>query len=91
MLWVWCRTVAAAPIGLLAWEPTYATGVALKSKKKKEVLGSIYMQILLGREYKIGWVRKVMPMAYLLPFMGNIFKSKPYKFRILNNLMVIRL
>ena len=34
-LWLWCRPVATAPIGPLAWEPPYAVGVALKSKKKK--------------------------------------------------------
>ena len=43
LLWPWCRTVAAAPIRPLAWEPPYATGVALnthihthtQTKKKK--------------------------------------------------------
>ena len=29
----------AAPIGLLAWEPPYATGVALKRQKKKKDRG----------------------------------------------------
>ena len=32
-LWLWCRLVAVAPVGPLAWEPPYATGVVLKSKK----------------------------------------------------------
>ena len=36
MLWLWCRTVATAPIQPLAWEIPYAAGVALKSKKKKK-------------------------------------------------------
>jgi len=35
LLWLWCRLVAAAPIGPLAWEPPYATGVALEKTKKK--------------------------------------------------------
>ena len=45
-LCLWCRPAAVAPIQPLAWEPTCAEGVALKSKKKKErnkkepVLGS---------------------------------------------------
>ena len=30
LLWLWCRLVATALIGPLAWEPSYATGVALK-------------------------------------------------------------
>ena len=28
LLWLWCRPVAAALIGPLAWEPPYATGAA---------------------------------------------------------------
>ena len=35
-LWLWCRTAATAPIRLLAWEPPYVLGAALKSKKRKE-------------------------------------------------------
>ena len=38
LLWLWCRTAAAAPIRPLACEPPYALGVALKSKKKKKKL-----------------------------------------------------
>ena len=30
LLWLWCRLAATTPIGALAWEPPYATGVALK-------------------------------------------------------------
>ena len=36
LLWLWCRLVATAPIWPLAWEPLYATGVALKSKNKQK-------------------------------------------------------
>ena len=36
LLWLWCRLAARAPIGPIAWEPPYATGVALKSKKKEK-------------------------------------------------------
>ena len=36
LLWLWHRLVPAAPIGPLAWEPPYAAGVALKSKKQKQ-------------------------------------------------------
>ena len=40
LLWLWCRSAAAAPIRLLAWEPPYASGVALEKtiKKKKRTL-----------------------------------------------------
>ena len=33
LLWLWQRTVAAAPIQALAWELPYAAGVALKKQK----------------------------------------------------------
>ena len=36
LLWLWFRPAAMALIWLLAWESPYATGVALKSKKKKK-------------------------------------------------------
>ena len=36
LLWLWRRPAAILPIGLLAWEPPYAVGVALKSKKTKK-------------------------------------------------------
>ena len=35
---LWCRPAAVALIELLAWEPPYATGVALKKKKEVDVL-----------------------------------------------------
>ena len=36
LLWLWCRPLAIAPIGPLAWEPPYAMNAALKSKKQKK-------------------------------------------------------
>ena len=33
-LWLWCRLVATAPIGPLAWELPYATGVALEKAER---------------------------------------------------------
>ena len=38
LLWLWCRPVATAPIGPLAWEPPYAVGVAqeIAKRQKKE-------------------------------------------------------
>jgi len=35
LLWLWCRPVAAALIGPLAWEPPYAVGVALEKAKRQ--------------------------------------------------------
>ena len=40
LLWLWSRPAATAPTGLLAWEPPYAVGAALKRQKKKMVKGS---------------------------------------------------
>ena len=34
LLWLWHRLAATAPIQPLAWEPPYATGVALEKTKK---------------------------------------------------------
>ena len=35
-LQLWCRLAALPLIHLLAWEPPYAAGMALKRKKKKK-------------------------------------------------------
>ena len=35
LLWLWHRPMAAVLIQSLAWEPPYAVGAALKSKKTK--------------------------------------------------------
>ena len=45
LLCLWCRPVAMASIRLLAWEPPYAMGVALKRQNKKR---NIYIYIVLG-------------------------------------------
>ena len=36
LLWFWHRLAATAPIRLLAWEPPYAAGAALKKAKKQK-------------------------------------------------------
>ena len=36
LLWLWCRLVATALIGPLAWEPPYATGAALERQKAQK-------------------------------------------------------
>ena len=41
LLWLWCRPAATVPIGPLVWEPPYAAGSALKSKKIKNKILSI--------------------------------------------------
>ena len=49
LLWLWCRSTAVALIRPLAWEPPYAAGVALKSKKKKKVYPVFPKTILQGK------------------------------------------
>ena len=52
LLWLWCRPAATASIGPLAWEPPYASGVALekgkktkqKKKKKRERENGKYLE-----------------------------------------------
>ena len=36
LLWLWRRPAAVGLIGPLAWEPPYAVGAALKSKKQNK-------------------------------------------------------
>ena len=36
LVWLWCRLAAVAPIQPLAWEPPYASGVALKRQKEQQ-------------------------------------------------------
>ena len=36
LLWLWHKPVATAPTRPLAWEPPYASGVALKRQKDKK-------------------------------------------------------
>ena len=38
LLWLWCRPVAVPLIRPLAWEPPYATGVALKKTKSYVII-----------------------------------------------------
>ena len=55
LLWLWCRPVATAPTGPLAWEPPYAASVALektKKKKKKEIRKQAQYKKLRAYRYK---------------------------------------
>ena len=51
LLWLWCRLVATAPIGPLAWEPAYAAGAALekakRQKKKNAEIGNLFQLYLV--------------------------------------------
>ena len=41
LLWLWHRLAATAPIGPLAWEPPYATRVALEKAKRQKKIPNI--------------------------------------------------
>ena len=60
LLWLRCRPAATALIQPLAWEPPYATGVVLKSKRKKEKTGVPFMAQQLTNPTRIhedvGWI-----------------------------------
>ena len=45
LLWLWRSLAAVAPIRPLAWEPLYAMGVALKSKKNKISCSNIILDL----------------------------------------------
>ena len=46
LLWQWCRLAAVASIEPLAWEPPYAMGAALKSKKTPQ--NTVYLILYLN-------------------------------------------
>ena len=52
LLWLWCRLAAVAPVKPLAWEPTYAMGVALKRQKTKNKNKHMFLRsnVILGFE-----------------------------------------
>ena len=59
LLWLWRGPVAAALIRPLAWEPPYAVGAAQrnskKTKKKKTIKASDYLQQKEIKDCMLGW------------------------------------
>ena len=45
LLWLWHRPTATAPIGPLAWEPPYASGVALEKAKGQKKKGRVHLPL----------------------------------------------
>ena len=39
LLWLWCRSAATAPTGLLAWEPPYVVGTHPQKNFRKGITG----------------------------------------------------
>ena len=57
LAWLWHRPVATAPIGPSAWEPPYATGVALKRQKdgEKKKKSSKVKSLRISRQEFLLW------------------------------------
>ena len=58
LLWLWCRLVAAAPTGPLAWEPPCAKGAALEMEKRQKknlakLAGEIDKSTIIVRKFNI--------------------------------------
>ena len=53
LLWLWCRPVAVALVGPLAWEPPYTLGVGLKRQKQNKTKQN----------------KKTQPKSHLCPWM----------------------
>ena len=66
LLWLWCRPVATAPIGPLAWEPPYATSGALKRQKRQKQTKNKPTLVSLGLN-----IFSTLPL--LLPFSFKFF------------------
>ena len=50
LLWLWYRLAATVLNGLLAWEPKYAAGVALKRQGKKKKIDSMSLIAILTQK-----------------------------------------
>ena len=86
LLWLWRRPAAASLIQPLAWEPPYATGVALKrqkgkKKKERESLTSSYWFCSLShgdpRSVPDPWVNQRIP--YLALLLGLILDKAEFR------------
>ena len=69
LLWLWCRLAAAAPIWPLAWEPSYATSLALKRKKTKKQKKTRYAPSLkwLIDGYPAKWIQSMESWDRIIP------------------------
>ena len=58
LLWLWCRPAATAPTRPLAWEPPYASGVALKRQKPvaSDVKQKPAARVTLLKRSQLSWL-----------------------------------
>ena len=78
LLWLWCRPVATALIGSLAWEPPYDADVALKRQKDTHKLNSfmawffqICFPLFSSTQWELGTRRQFLRVLVL--FFGVFF------------------
>ena len=80
LLWFWCRLAATAPIGPLAWEPPYATGVAQekakRQKKKKKKCQEIAPVLSVSKPSSL---LNSVKETHVLPCMVVSFQTSPHK------------
>ena len=81
LLWLWRRLAAVAPIWPLAWEPPYATGLALKRKTKQKIL------VILSYWYISSISLSFMSVQYTMVWITrHLFNQFPVeRFTMINN------
>ena len=79
-LWLWCRPAATAP-SAPAWEPPYAVGAALKSKKKKKEKEKVGFRLFGGGEGGTGNEQlglRVLPLSSAPARTRNTVTNEPW-------------
>ena len=66
--WLWCRLVAIALIGPLAWEPPYAMGVALKREREQKEAQTEYLSTV----YMMHQKKKKKTIEHLKSYLGSL-------------------
>ena len=77
LLWLWCRSAAAALIQPLAWELPYATGVILKRKKKAFFTGERTHEWPRVVRVLTGWRAAHNPHRFLYPPLPGLTAAWP--------------
>ena len=78
LLWLWHKLAAAAPIQILAWELPYATGVALKKRRKKKnpktplMMTITFTDYLTGQPKLVDWkISRSNLMSFIIFFLTD--------------------